>query len=560
MFFMFASSADQHAGRPGAGPHRVQLPFSIYLMRNSFEAVPQGARGGGGHRRLLSWQVLLRIFMPAVRPAIVTVIAVCLHHLVERVSRRPGHHEPRGHLHAPARCSPTRAQETSIGGTDWGMLQAGVTISIIPCVALLSAPAEVLRLRLPQRRGEIRGRASDGQKAATADRPTTRRRPPSRPPARPTIRDVARLAGVSVGTASKALNNNGSLRQETRDRVIARRPRARLPPQRPRPEPASRPEPHRRPDLDRQLRPFHHADHGGARGVPDRPPHGGLHVQRHRRPRARGAARRIAARQARRRHRRDRAPRRPAAQAASAGPRRAGHLRLHPGRRPGCLLPAARRRGRRGAGHPAPDRSRPPAHRPYHRARAVRGGAPAPRRLSQDACRRRAWRRRRASICPASGRKAGAARLSPSSSAAASRPPDAIFCGNDQIARGAADALRERGIVVPDGVSIVGFDNWEIMAEATRPPLTSVDMNLKDLGRHAGLSLLDQIAGKQLARRRTAALHAGRARLLRRQRQAARRRSKQTDRGERKCASIHRSGLTRSGSRAPSGASVSIRC
>ena len=36
-----------------------------------------------------------------------------------------------------------------------------------------------------------------------------------------TIRDVARLAGVSIGTASKALNNNGSLRQETRDRVIA---------------------------------------------------------------------------------------------------------------------------------------------------------------------------------------------------------------------------------------------------------------------------------------------------------------------------------------------------
>ena len=76
-------------------------------------------------------------------------------------------------------------------------------------------------------------------------------------------------------------------------------------------------------------------------------------------------------------------------------------------------------------------------------------------------------------------------------------PPDAIFCGNDQIARGAADALRESGVVVPDAVAIVGFDNWEIIAEATRPPLTSVDMNLKDLGRQAGLRLLDRIAGKQ---------------------------------------------------------------
>jgi LacI family transcriptional regulator len=77
-------------------------------------------------------------------------------------------------------------------------------------------------------------------------------------------------------------------------------------------------------------------------------------------------------------------------------------------------------------------------------------------------------------------------------------PPDAIFCGNDQIARGAADALRERGISVPDSVSVVGFDNWDIIVEASRPPLTSVDMNLKNLGRQAGLDLLEMIAGKHL--------------------------------------------------------------
>jgi LacI family transcriptional regulator len=76
--------------------------------------------------------------------------------------------------------------------------------------------------------------------------------------------------------------------------------------------------------------------------------------------------------------------------------------------------------------------------------------------------------------------------------------PDAIFCGNDQIARGVADALRERGIAVPETVSIVGFDNWEIMAEATRPPLTSIDMNLKELGREAGRKLMGLIAGERL--------------------------------------------------------------
>lgn len=77
--------------------------------------------------------------------------------------------------------------------------------------------------------------------------------------------------------------------------------------------------------------------------------------------------------------------------------------------------------------------------------------------------------------------------------------PDAVFCGNDQIARGVIDALRERGLSVPGDVGVIGFDNWEIVAEATRPPLTSVDMNLTALGREAGLTLLSLVGGKSAA-------------------------------------------------------------
>ncbi|HLJ71916.1 MAG TPA: LacI family DNA-binding transcriptional regulator [Roseiarcus sp.] len=81
---------------------------------------------------------------------------------------------------------------------------------------------------------------------------------------------------------------------------------------------------------------------------------------------------------------------------------------------------------------------------------------------------------------------------------AGKRPaPDAIFCGNDQIARGVADALRERGLKAPQDVAIVGFDNWLVIAEATRPLLTSVDMNLKELGREAGRRLMAMIAGEK---------------------------------------------------------------
>ena len=83
-----------------------------------------------------------------------------------------------------------------------------------------------------------------------------------------------------------------------------------------------------------------------------------------------------------------------------------------------------------------------------------------------------------------------------------SRPetPDGVFCGNDQIARGVIDALRERGVSVPRDVSVVGFDNWEIVAKETRPPLTTVDMNLKELGRQAGLALVRMVNGDEVSR------------------------------------------------------------
>lgn len=81
---------------------------------------------------------------------------------------------------------------------------------------------------------------------------------------------------------------------------------------------------------------------------------------------------------------------------------------------------------------------------------------------------------------------------------------DAVFCGSDQIARGVADALREQGRHVPDDVALVGYDNWEIMAAATRPPLTTVDPCLYELGRGAAQCLLSMIADtvvSDLARR-----------------------------------------------------------
>jgi LacI family transcriptional regulator len=75
---------------------------------------------------------------------------------------------------------------------------------------------------------------------------------------------------------------------------------------------------------------------------------------------------------------------------------------------------------------------------------------------------------------------------------------DGIFCGSDQIARGVAEGLRDAGIKVPDDVALVGFDNWTVMAEASRPPLTTVDMNLARVGRMAAQILLAAIDGNRI--------------------------------------------------------------
>jgi LacI family transcriptional regulator len=74
---------------------------------------------------------------------------------------------------------------------------------------------------------------------------------------------------------------------------------------------------------------------------------------------------------------------------------------------------------------------------------------------------------------------------------------DAIFCGSDIIARGVLDGLRERGRSIPNDVAVVGFDNWEIIATQARPPLTTVDMNLHDLGCMAAERLLAMVEGAQ---------------------------------------------------------------
>lgn len=72
---------------------------------------------------------------------------------------------------------------------------------------------------------------------------------------------------------------------------------------------------------------------------------------------------------------------------------------------------------------------------------------------------------------------------------------DAIICASDQIARGSLDELRALGRRVPEDVAVASFDNWEILATGSNPQLTSVDMNFEALGRAAALQILAALEG-----------------------------------------------------------------
>ena len=48
---------------------------------------------------------------------------------------------------------------------------------------------------------------------------------------------------------------------------------------------------------------------------------------------------------------------------------------------------------------------------------------------------------------------------------------------------------------MPGDVAVIGHDNWEVLATNARPQLTSIDMNLEELGRRAAARLFEAIDG-----------------------------------------------------------------
>jgi LacI family transcriptional regulator len=71
--------------------------------------------------------------------------------------------------------------------------------------------------------------------------------------------------------------------------------------------------------------------------------------------------------------------------------------------------------------------------------------------------------------------------------------PTAVFCFNDRMAMGLYQAAAERGLRIPEDLSVVGFDNQEMIADGLRPGLTTVALPHYEMGAWAVETLIRRL-------------------------------------------------------------------
>lgn len=81
------------------------------------------------------------------------------------------------------------------------------------------------------------------------------------------------------------------------------------------------------------------------------------------------------------------------------------------------------------------------------------------------------------------------------------KPFDAVFCGNDNTARGAYKAFTEAGLGIPSDVAVAGFDDLGFASELD-PPLTTVRQGILDIGHEAARTLLSLLESPSTGPRR----------------------------------------------------------
>jgi LacI family transcriptional regulator len=77
-----------------------------------------------------------------------------------------------------------------------------------------------------------------------------------------------------------------------------------------------------------------------------------------------------------------------------------------------------------------------------------------------------------------------------------SLPFSALICGNDEMAAGAMVVAQEKGLTIPDDFSVIGFDNV-FFSRLLHPTLATIDCPIREMGRMAARSILKNVYGEE---------------------------------------------------------------
>jgi len=111
-----------------------QLPFGIFVMRNAFDSVPKEIEEAGLIDGCNSWSILYRVMLTIVMPGVITVGLFAFFNSWNEFLAALIFMTDSSKFTLPIML--LNASSGQYGSIDWGMIQAGITISMLPCLVL----------------------------------------------------------------------------------------------------------------------------------------------------------------------------------------------------------------------------------------------------------------------------------------------------------------------------------------------------------------------------------------------------------------------------------------
>ncbi|MER8377293.1 carbohydrate ABC transporter permease [Mesorhizobium sp. M1338] len=112
----------------------LQLPFSIFMMRNAFDAVPREIEEAARMDGAGNVTMLLKVMLPLVWPGVVTIALFAFLGAWNEFLAALVLMTDQSKFTLPVMM--TALQSGRFGAIDWGAVQAGVTVMMVPCLIL----------------------------------------------------------------------------------------------------------------------------------------------------------------------------------------------------------------------------------------------------------------------------------------------------------------------------------------------------------------------------------------------------------------------------------------